>query len=75
MRDEVWKGTCDSVSFNICLFLTVLGFHCYTWAFSSYREQALLLCGAWSTHCGGFFCFAAQDLGCVGFSGWGAWTQ
>ena len=75
MRNEDWKGTRASVSFNIYLFFTVLGLHCYTWVFSRYREQGSLLCGAWATSCGGFSSFGAQDLGCVGFSSCDAWTQ
>ena len=75
MRNEDWKGTCASVSFNIYLFLTMLGLHCYTWFFFRYREKVPLLCGTWATHCGAFSCFGAQDLGCVGFSSCDAWTQ
>ena len=36
-------------------FSTVVGLRCCMWAFSS--------CIAWSPHCGGFFCCAAQSLG------------
>ena len=49
---------------NIYLCLAALGLHCCTRAFSSYNEQGLLSsCGAWASHCGGFFCFRAQALG------------
>ena len=39
----------------IYLFLTELGLHCCTWAFSS--------CGERASHCGGFSCCGARALG------------
>ena len=42
---------------NLSLFLTVLGFHCCTWAFSSYSEQELVSsCSARASHLGSFSC-------------------
>ena len=64
------------------LFLAVLGFHCYTWAFSSCGEQGLLfvvvhgLLIVVASHCG------AQALGtrasvvvARGLSSCGMWAQ
>ena len=45
------------------LFLAVLGFHCY-WGFLQLQRVGLLSsCAAWASHCSGFSCCRAQDLG------------
>ena len=42
---------------NLSLFFSVLGFHCCTWAFSSYSEQELVSsCSAQASHLGSFSC-------------------
>ena len=71
----------------IYLFLTVLGLHCCTWAFSTCREWDLLsTCGA-RTYCNDLSCWVTQALGHAGFSscglrapgnkfnGYGAWNN
>ena len=49
------------------LFLAVLGFCCYAWAFSSCGKVGegglLATCIAWIFHCGGFSCCGVQSLG------------
>ena len=42
-------------NYFIFLFLAALGLHCFVRASSS--------CGAWPSHCGGFFCCGAWALG------------
>ena len=45
-------------SIYLFLFLSVLGLHCCTQAFSSCGEQELFSSGAWAPHSGGFSCGA-----------------
>ena len=48
----------------IYLFLTVLGFCCYPWAFPNWANQGLLSgCDVQASHCGGFSCCGTQALG------------
>ena len=50
--------------FLFIYLLAVLGLHCCTRAFSSCGERgAMLHCGAWASHCGGFSCCGARTLG------------
>ena len=43
---------------------------------SSCREQrSLCSCGAWVSHCSGFFCCRAWALGLMGFIRCGTWAQ
>ena len=54
------------IFFSICLFLAALGLRCCTRAFSSCREQGLLLSRrGWASHCHGFSC-GAQALDATG---------
>ena len=53
MTERTHETQCTVVLFfkkliNCSLFLAALGLHCCTRTFSS--------CGAWTSHCGGFFC-------------------
>ena len=60
---------------KIYLFLTVLHLCCYVRAFSSCGDWGLLSgCDAWTSHCGGFSCYAAWAVGCAGFSSCGTWS-
>ena len=46
----------------------MLSLHCCAWAFSSFGKLGLLArCGAWASHCDGFFCGGAWALRCAGF--------
>ena len=56
------------------LLLAAPGLCCYTWAFSSCSEQGLLSSGAPASHCGGFSCFRAQALVCLGIRSCGLWA-
>ena len=60
----------------ICLFLVVLGLHCYAWALSSCGESGLTSgCGTWASHCGGLSCCGAWALGHVGIGNYCRGTQ
>ena len=51
----------------ILLFLTVLGHHCYTKAFSRCSQWGLLSsCGGSTSLCSGFSCPRAQAVGHMG---------
>ena len=53
----------------IYLFLASVSLFCCIQAFSGCSEQGLVCsCSAQASHCGGFSCWGAQVLGCVGFS-------
>ena len=45
------------------IFMSVLGLHCCTQAFSSCGKQGYSSCTAWASHCGGVSCCRAWALG------------
>ena len=51
----------------IYLLWAMLGHRCYVVFFSSGSKQRLLSSYAQASHCGGFSCFRAWVLGCMGF--------
>lgn len=60
----------------VCLFLTVLGFHCCVGFFSSCRELGLLpSCGVRASYCRDFSCRRAQAIGRSGFRSCGTRAQ
>ena len=60
----------------VCLFLTVLGFHCCVGFFSSCRELGLLpSCGVRDSYCCDFSCRRAQAVGRSGFRSCGTRAQ
>ena len=51
--------------------MAALSVRCYTWAFSSCGKWRLLSsCGAWASHCSGFFCCRAWALECASSVVW-----
>ena len=52
--DHLWNLNLKLTLKKICLFLTVLGLCCCTWAVSSCRERRLLCSCGEQTYCGGF---------------------
>ena len=48
---------------NLFLLLAMLGLSCCMTASSYHTKWGLLSsCGVWTSHCGGFSCYGAQDL-------------
>ena len=56
----------------IYLFMAVLGLRCCSGFSLDAGEGAILHCGVWASHCGGFSCCRAQALGRAGFSSCGS---
>ena len=57
-------------------FLAVLGLHCCTRIFSSFREWGLLSsCGTQASHCGVLSCWRAWAPRCWGFSSCSTWLS
>ena len=63
------------IKFFFLYFLSVLGLHCCTRAFSSCSNRGLLSsCGAWAPHCDGFSSCGGQAWRQEGFSSCSKWT-
>ena len=57
-----WEDISEEIFF-VCLFLTVLGFHCCMWAFSSGKLGLPSSCHARASHRSGFSSCRVQALG------------
>ena len=57
------------------IYLTELGLGCCADFSLAVASGTIIYCSARASHCSGFSCYKAQDLGCSGFSTRRAWAQ